>query len=91
MHLLVEFAIMVGAYQQLKKRVIQTGLKLALSWKNIKDTTETSAATTKTPADTMETPTDTTENILRGCAKWFFNISAMQEMKVPSEIVYTNI
>jgi len=24
---------MVGAYQQLKKRVILTGLKLALSWK----------------------------------------------------------
>ena len=54
--------IMVGAYQQLKKRVIQTGLKLALSWKNIKDTTET-------PADTTETPTDTTENILRSCIK----------------------
>ena len=29
--------------------------------------------------------------IRRGCAKWFYNISAMQEMKVPSEIVYTNI
>ena len=28
--------------------------------------------------------------IRRGCAKWFYNISAMQEMKVPSEIVYTN-
>ena len=53
---------MVGAYQQLKKKVIQTGLKLALSWKNIKDTT-------KTPADTTETPTDTTENILRSCIK----------------------
>ena len=34
--MLVEFAIMVGAYQQLKKRVIQTGLKLALSWKKHK-------------------------------------------------------
>ena len=29
--------------------------------------------------------------IRRGCAKWFYNISAMPVMKVPSEIVYTNI
>ena len=55
------------------------------------DTTETPADTTETPTDTTETPTDTTENILRSCVKWFYNISAMQEMKVPSEIVYTNI
>ena len=26
----------------------------------------------------------------RGCVKWYYNISAMQEMKVLSEIVYTN-
>ena len=27
----------------------------------------------------------------RGCVKWFYNISAMLAVKVPSEIVYTNI
>lgn len=26
----------------------------------------------------------------RGCVKWYYNISAMQEIKMPSEIVYTN-
>lgn len=25
------------------------------------------------------------------CVKWFYSISAMQAVKVPSEIVYTNI
>ena len=29
--------------------------------------------------------------IRRGCARWFYNISAMLVKKVPSEIVYTNI
>ena len=29
--------------------------------------------------------------IRRGCVKWFYNISAMQVKKVPSEIAYTNI
>ena len=27
----------------------------------------------------------------RGCVKWYYNISAMLAVKVPSEIVYTNI
>ena len=26
----------------------------------------------------------------RGCVKWYYNISAMQEMKGPREILYTN-
>ena len=29
--------------------------------------------------------------IRRSCVKWFYNILAMQEAKVPSEIAYTNI